>query len=99
MATFITTIKFTRQGIEKIRESPKRLAAFKVTAKRMGIKVKDAYWTMGSFDGVIIFDAPDDETATAAMLHSGSQGYVQTSTMRAFDSGEFEKILGKLATR
>jgi uncharacterized protein with GYD domain len=96
MATFIATLKFTQQGIENIRDSPKRLAAFKSTAKTMGIKLKDAYWTLGSVDGVLIFDAPDDETATAAMLHSGSIGYVQTSTMRAFDAGEMEKILGKL---
>ena len=31
----------------------------------MGVKVRDIFWTLGHFDGVIVFDAPDDETAPA----------------------------------
>ena len=99
MATFITTIKFTEQGIQNIHESPKRAAAFKSAAKKLGVKVTDIYWTLGSFDGVLIFDAPDDETATAAMLHLSSQGNVQTTTARAFDSSEIEKVIGLLAKK
>jgi uncharacterized protein with GYD domain len=99
MATFITTIKFTEQGIQNIRESPKRAAAFKSAAKKLGVKVTDIYWTLGSFDGVLMFDAPNDETATAAMLHLSSQGNVQTTTARAFDSSEIEKVIGLMAKK
>lgn len=99
MATYITTIKFTEQGIQSIRESPKRAAAFKSAAKKMGVKVTNEYWTLGKFDGVIIFDAPDDETATAAMLYLASQGNVSTTTARAFDSSEIEKVIGLLAKK
>ncbi len=96
MATFITTIKFTEKGIQGIHKSPKRAAAFKAAAKKMGIKVSGLYWTLGSFDGAIIFEAPDDETATAAMLHLSSQGNVQTTTARAFEAGAIEKIIGMM---
>ena len=96
MATFITTIKFTEKGIGAIRETTKRSAAFKAAAKKIGAKVSDIYWTLGPFDGVVIFDAADDETATAAMLALSSKGNVQTSTARAFDSGAMEKIVGML---
>jgi uncharacterized protein with GYD domain len=99
MATFITTIKFTEQGIQNIRESPKRAAAFKSAAKKMGVKVTGEYWTLGGFDGVIICDAPDDQTITAAMLHLSSLGNVQTSTARAFNSSEIEKVIGLLAKK
>jgi uncharacterized protein with GYD domain len=99
MATFITTIKFTEQGIQSIQDSPKRAAAFKTAAKKLGLKVTDVYWTLGSVDGVLIFDAPNDETATAAMLHLASQGNVTTRTSRAFGASEFEKILGALAKK
>ncbi|MBI3839580.1 MAG: GYD family protein, partial [Planctomycetia bacterium] len=34
MATFISTIKFTEKGIQKIHESTKRAAAFKAAAKK-----------------------------------------------------------------
>ena len=96
MATFITTLKFTQKGIESIRESPKRAAAFKAVAKRMGVKVAGIYWTLGEFDGVVIIDAPDDATATAAMLYLSSQDNVHTTTARAFDSTEIEKVIGLL---
>ena len=99
MATFITTIKFTEKGIQGIQESPKRAAAFKAAAKKMGVKVTEIYWTLGYFDGVVIFDAPDDETATAAMLHLSAQGNVHTTTARAFDAGEIEKVVGLLAKK
>jgi len=99
MATFITTIKFTEKGIQGIQESPKRAAAFKAAAKKMGVKVTEIYWTLGYFDGVVIFDAPDDETATAAMLHLSAQGNVHTTTARAFDSTEMEKVVGILGKK
>jgi uncharacterized protein with GYD domain len=90
MATFITTIKFTEKGIQGIHESSKRAVAFKAAAKKMGVKISGQYWTLGYFDGVLIFDAPDDETATAAMLSLSSLGNVHTTTSRAFDAGEIK---------
>jgi uncharacterized protein with GYD domain len=96
MATFISTVKFTDQGLQAIRETVKRSDAFKATAKMMGIKVSGVYWTLGMFDGFIVFDAPNDETATAAMLHLSAQGNAHTTTVRAFEAGEIEKILGIL---
>lgn len=96
MATFITTIKFTQQGIKGIDETTKRAAAVKATAKKLGTKVKDIYWTLGDHDGVLIFEAPDDETATSLLLHLGSQGNVHTTTVRAFTAAEMDKILTKV---
>jgi uncharacterized protein with GYD domain len=96
MATFITTIKFTQQGIKGIDESTKRAAAFKAAAKKLGVKVRDIYWTLGEFDGVLIQDAPDDETALAALLHLGALGNVHTTTVRAFTAAEMDKIVPKV---
>jgi uncharacterized protein with GYD domain len=96
MATFITTIRFTEKGLEGIRKTGKRATAFKAAAKKMGVRVTGIYWTLGSFDGVIIFEAPDDETATAAILSLSAQGNVTTTTARAFGAGEIEKVIGML---
>jgi uncharacterized protein with GYD domain len=96
MATFIATVKFTQQGIETIRETGKRAAAFKVAAKKMGVKVTAIYWTLGYFDGVIICEAPDDQTVAAAMMQLSRLGNVHTTTARAFDASEIEKVVGKL---
>ncbi len=96
MATFITTIKFTQQGLKGIDETTKRAAALKAAGKKMGVKVTDIYWTLGDHDGVLIFDAADDETATTLLLHLGAAGNVHTSTERAFTAAEMDKILTKV---
>jgi uncharacterized protein with GYD domain len=96
MATFITTTHFTDQGIKTIRDTCKRAEEFKVTAKKLGVKVTAIYWTLGAFDTVILFEAPDEATATAAMLHLVSHGNIKTQTARAFDVAEMQKILGLL---
>ena len=96
MATFITTINFNEQGIQNIQDTGKRADAFKKAAKKMGVTVKSIYWTLGEFEGAVIFDAPDDETATAVMLSLGAQGNVQTKTARAFDGKVIDAILSKL---
>ena len=95
MATFITTIKFTQQGIKGIGESTKRAAAVKSSAKKMGVKVKDMFWTLGDYDGLLILEAPDDETVTALLLHVGAMGNVHTNTVRAFNGAEIDQILAR----
>jgi uncharacterized protein with GYD domain len=95
MATYLTTIKFTQHGIQDIGQTTKRAAGFKAAAKKLGVKVDDIYWTMGDYDGLLIFDAPDDETATAAVLHLAATGSVHTSTVRAFKAADMDQILSK----
>jgi uncharacterized protein with GYD domain len=97
MATFISSVQFTDTGIKAIGETTKRAAAFKGAAKKMGAKVTGIYWTLGAYDGLLIFDAPDDETATALMLQLGSLGNVKTATTRAFNATEMDAMLAKMA--
>src|ERR1700724_3772747 len=96
MATFITTMHFTEQGIKTVRDTCDRAATFKATAKKMGVKVTGIYWTQGAFDGMVVCEAPDEETATAALLYLGSLGSNRTQTARAYDAAEMQKILGRL---
>lgn len=95
MATFITTIKFTQQGLKDIDHFTKRAAMFKSEAKKFGARVKEVYWTLGDHDGLLILEAPDDQTATAAILHLGAMGNVHTATCRAFSVAEMEKIIAQ----
>jgi uncharacterized protein with GYD domain len=97
MATYLTLIKFTEHGVKDIKDTCKRAADFKSHAKKHGIEVKELYWCMGAYDGLIIFDAPDDETATAAMLSLSSRENVTTQTHRSFTAKDMSKILGKIS--
>ena len=96
MATFITTMHFTEQGIKAVRDTCDRAAALMAAAEKMGVKVTCIYWTLGAFDGVIVLEAPDEVRATAALLHLGSLGNLRTQTARAFGDAEMQKILGLL---
>lgn len=96
MATYVATVKFTPQGIAAIKDTAKRANAFKIAAKKLGVKVSGVYWTLGSFDGLVIMDAEDDQAVTAAMLQLAKQGNVQTQTARAFNANEMDQILGRM---
>jgi uncharacterized protein with GYD domain len=95
MATYVTLIKFTEKGLKNVKDTCKRAADFKASAKKLGLEVKEQLWCMGAFDGVIIFDAPDDETATAGMLSLSSLDNVTTQTLRSFTAPEMGKLVGK----
>jgi uncharacterized protein with GYD domain len=96
MATYITLLNFTDQGIRNIKETTKRAEAFKALAKKAEVTVKDIYWTLGQYDLIAILEATDDERATAVGLSVGSLGNVRTQTLRAFSTEEIGRILAKM---
>jgi uncharacterized protein with GYD domain len=96
MPTFISLFGWTDQGIRNVKDTAKRADNFKAAVKKAGGTVRDVYWTMGRYDGVIIFDAPDEETATALLMSAGSLGNVRSETLRAFNQDEVQKILAKV---
>ena len=99
MARFVATIRFTEQGIQAIQDTIQRASAFKAAAKKLGVKVVDLYWSLGPFDGLLILDAPDSHTATAALLHLTAQGNVKSQTAEIFSAADMEKILQKLGKK
>jgi uncharacterized protein with GYD domain len=96
MATYLTLIKFTERGVKDIKDTCKRAADFKSHAKKHNVEVKEQYWCMGAYDGLIVFEAPDDETATAAMLSLSSREEVTTQTLRSFNAAEMSRIAGNI---
>jgi uncharacterized protein with GYD domain len=97
MPHYIVLSNFTEQGIRSVKDSTKRADAVKDLAKKYGITAKEFYWTLGTYDVVVVFDAPDDASMTALGLAIGSLGNVRTQTMRAFSREEMNGILAKLA--
>lgn len=95
MATFITLINWTEEGIKNFGDSGKRSQAFTQSVEGMGGKVVGLWWTVGPYDLVSVIDAPDVETATALLLKTGSLGFIRTTTLRGFSWEEFEPIIAK----
>jgi uncharacterized protein with GYD domain len=96
MATYISLIQFTQQGLETIKESPKRIDAARKAYEQAGAKLKELYLLMGEYDLIVISEAPNDETAAKVSLTLGSKGNVRTRTSRAFTEAEYRKLLGSL---
>jgi uncharacterized protein with GYD domain len=96
MATYITLMRFTDQGIRNVKDTTKRAEAFKEVARKMGVTVKDIYWTLGRYDSVATLEASDDAAVTALGLALGSLGNVHTQTLRAFGPEEVKQILEKM---
>jgi uncharacterized protein with GYD domain len=96
MPTYITLLRYTQQGLEKIKDSPTRLEAAKQSVRAMGGEIKAFYLVMGQYDAVVIAEAPDDETATRFALATGARGYVRTETLRAYTEEEYRRILAAL---
>ncbi len=96
MAMYVSLVQFTDQGIRNIKDTIKRSEAAMAEAEKMGMKIVEAFWTMGAYDVVVLLDAPDDETMTAFACKVSSMGSVKTQTMRAFGKEEMEKILVKI---
>ncbi|HSD99215.1 MAG TPA: GYD domain-containing protein [Burkholderiales bacterium] len=95
MATFISLVNFTDQGIRGVKDSPKRAEAFKATAKKLGVTVRELYWTVGRYDVVVVMEG-DDEAVTSTLLKVGSLGNVRSETLRAFSAADMGRILANV---
>ena len=93
MPIFLILGNYTDRGIRNIKETTKRAENFRALAKKMGVTVKEIYWTMGRYDIATIIDAPDDATASRLLLAAGSLGNVRTETLRAYTADEIGSIL------
>ncbi len=96
MATYIVLASFTDQGIRNVKDTTKRADAVRSMANKFGVTAKDIFWTLGSYDVVAIFEAPDDAAMTALGLALGTAGNVRTQTLRAFSKDEMNGVLAKL---
>jgi uncharacterized protein with GYD domain len=96
MAIYIVLINFTDQGIRNVKDTTKRADATREMAKKFGVTAKEFYWTLGSYDVVEIFEAPDDASMAAFLASFGALGNIRTQTLRAFSQADMNRILAKL---
>ncbi|MBI4501431.1 MAG: GYD domain-containing protein [Gemmatimonadetes bacterium] len=96
MATYISLINYTQQGLAKIKDSPARLEAAKEAYRKAGGELKAFYLTMGRYDAVAIVELPDATAGVRLALALGSQGNIRTETLMAFNEAEFKKVVASL---
>jgi uncharacterized protein with GYD domain len=96
MATYISLVNWTDQGIKAVKDSPGRLDGARALAKKYGCTMRDFYLTIGAADMVAILEGPDDESVAKFSLALGSSGSVRTTTMKAFSEESYRKIIASL---
>jgi uncharacterized protein with GYD domain len=96
MPTYISLVQFTDKGIQAAKETTQRVADWAKKVQSRGVGIKQMYWTLGQYDQVCVFEAPDDETAASVLLAADILGNIRTHTMRAFTASEMEKILANV---
>ena len=96
MPTYISLLNFTDQGIRTIGDTMERMQSAARVAEKHGARLVQNYWTVGSYDAVIVLEAPDDKSLTAFLLETGSWGNVRTATLRAYDREEMSGIIERL---
>ncbi len=97
MSAYMLLCNFTEQGVRTIKDAPKRRAAARELAKKLGVEIKTAYLAIGPYDLVIHMEAPNDETLATYLLSLASKGNVRTTTLKVFPEAEFDKIIAKVA--
>ena len=96
MITYVGLLNFTDKGIQGIKDSTKRAAAAKEVGKKMGVNMRDVFWTMGEYDLVCVLEADDEASLIAFNLAIAREGNVRSKSLRAFSASELDKALAKL---
>ena len=62
----------------------------------MGGEFRTLYMTLGDYDLVLIYEAPDDAVAARFMLLLGQMGSLRTRTLKAFPEAAYREIIHSL---
>ena len=94
--SYIMLANWTDQGARQVKESPKRLDAAKRALVDMGGEFRSLYMTMGEYDLIVVYDAPDDAVAARFTLLLAQLGSVRTKTLKAFPEAAYREIIHSL---
>ena len=98
MATFVSLVNWTDQGIRNVKDTIQRYERGEELANKHGVSNEHIYWTVGPYDMVFIAEAPDAESITAYLLEVGSAGNIRTTTLRGYNREEMSQILQRLGS-
>jgi uncharacterized protein with GYD domain len=96
MPHYVTLMRWTSQGIAGLPAWRERVEEGQRIIEDAGGSLVGVYVTLGRYDVVEIFEAPDDELAVEILLKLQRFGAEHTETLRAFTRDEAEAIIRRL---
>ena len=88
MSKYIMLLNWTEQGIKTVKDSANRYDAAKTAAKAAGCTLEAVYLTFGTYDLVVIVDAPSDEAMATFNLRTAMAGNIRATTLKAFPEAD-----------
>ena len=96
MPHYISLMRWTTAGRAGLPAWRDRVEDGERLIEEAGGTLVGVWVTLGRYDVVEVFDAPDDETALEIVTKLGAGGGEDTETLRAFTREEAEEIIRKL---
>ena len=91
MPLYMTQFAYTSEAWAALTQNPEdRRQAFGGLLETMGGRLISAYLSFGEYDGVIIFEAPDEGAAAAVAMAAISPGHLRsckTTLLLSFEEG------------
>jgi uncharacterized protein with GYD domain len=96
MPHYISLMRWTSQGLAGLPGWRERVEEGERTISEAGGQLVGVYVTLGRYDVVEIFEAPDDDVAVEILMKLQRYGAEHTETLRGFTREEAEEIVKKL---
>lgn len=78
MPIYMTQFSYTDEALKALAKQPEdRGAVFREQVEKLGGKVIAFYHCMGEYDGVTIYEVPDESTASALQLAVRAPGHLK----------------------
>jgi uncharacterized protein with GYD domain len=88
MPRYIQLVKFRKKPT---KEMIKQNLEFLEREKKMGVQIKEIYWTLGRYDVVVILDAPNEKAIMQGALARAEN--MSSETMVAVPAEEARKLV------
>jgi uncharacterized protein with GYD domain len=93
---YISLMRWTSQGLAGLPRWRERVEEGQRVIEDAGGKLTGVYVTLGRYDVVEIFEAPDDSVAVEILMKLQRYGAEHTETLRGFTRDEAEEIVRRL---
>ena len=78
MALYMTQFSYTGEAWTALTKQPAdRRAGLQALFDRLGGRLIELYYSFGDYDGVVLFEAPDDTAAVASLVAVLGPGHVK----------------------
>jgi uncharacterized protein with GYD domain len=100
MALYLVQFTYTAEAAATMAKNPQdRSVPSRELIEKMGGRLIGYYYCLGEYDGVAIYEAPDDITATAISMAALSPGQLNAShTTRLFTVEEMMEAMRKASS-